>query len=448
MNNPEVKHVSENQEWLKKLESTKPKEAWRKIEEANTNLAEALKKVESSEQTKEKFKKRREAIDSNVKLKRSEVPDEVFQSRLEATKKLALKDVDITTLSQEELEERTLDQMSRELSIDEKESLVYKRMGDYDKKETFTVTKDWKEFKITETRFQHLQREKPEIKAFIESLWDEETAKELLAIYGEDKMEWFADVLKEKWVKSVEEAEEVIKKETLKRAKEMIQTDKDWNPLTQAEKDKIARQIEQNMNADPNYASQMASKMAQARWISEAQAHNVQPEALNLTWTARERTLNLIKHFEWFTSRAFWDYKQWTRWYGTKAPWAWATISKEKASQELEQKINTRYNLKAELSKRSLWNLYEKLWDNQIAALTSFIFNLWPGKLSNLKPALQKYEQTWDTKAVTEKMLQFNKAWWKTLAWLVRRRKTEAKLFEEWAKKKQKDQKVETSKVA
>jgi GH24 family phage-related lysozyme (muramidase) len=189
------------------------------------------------------------------------------------------------------------------------------------------------------------------------------------------------------------------------------------------------------MQNDPQMASQMMSKMSWAGQISEKQAKNVQPEALNLSWTAKEKTLNLIKHFEWFTPKAFWDYKQWTRWYGTQAPWKWASISKDKASSELEWKINTEYNLKKELSKRWLSWVYEKLWDNQIAALTSFIFNLWPWKINSIKWPLQQFEQSWNPEVVANAMLQFNKAWGKTLSWLVKRRKTEAKLFKEWWKK-------------
>jgi len=69
----------------------------------------------------------------------------------------------------------------------------------------------------------------------------------------------------------------------------------------------------------------------------------------------------------------------------------------------------------------------DKLWDNQKAALTSFIFNLWSWKLNSFQTLLNKYPDT--ANQIANKMQRYNKAGWNILKWLVSRRKTETKLF-------------------
>lgn len=160
-------------------------------------------------------------------------------------------------------------------------------------------------------------------------------------------------------------------------------------------------------------------------WISSWEAREIQPESLadleNFNW--EQKTLALIKHFEWFSPNAFWDYKQWTHWYWTKAEWPWDIITKERATKELQKKVNTEFNLNKYISSEVM----DKLWDNQKAALTSFIFNLWSWKLNSFQTLLNKYPDT--ANQIANKMQRYNKAGWNILKWLVSRRKTETKLF-------------------
>jgi len=252
-------------------------------------------------------------------------------------------------------------------------------------------------------------------------LWDieknnPELSKEILAIYWKDVLDSYWDILN--WLKqdwklpnNLDEFNNMLKEYAVKDSS---------NP------EDLKKTIDSMLE---NWVISSSEAQSMARWISQAEARNIQAEALpdleSLQW--EEKTLALIKHFEWFSPNAFWDYKQWTHWYWTKADWPNDSISKMEATQELKNKVNSEYNLKNELTKRWIWDVYEKMWDNQKAALTSFIFNLWPWKLSNFVNLLKNYPQT--ALKIADKMERYNKAWWKILKWLVSRRKTESKLF-------------------
>ena len=262
-------------------------------------------------------------------------------------------------------------------------------------------------------------------------LWDinkenPKLAKEIISLYWEKVLDSYQDVLNDlskKWKlpKTLDEFSSILKEYAVKNS---INTD---------ELSKTIKSMFDNWVINKQEAQSMVS------WISSAEARNIQAESLpdleNLSW--EQKTLALIKHFEWFSSNAFWDYKQWTHWYWTKAEWPWDTITKEWATKELKNKVNKEFNLNNYISSEVM----NKLWDNQKAALTSFIFNLWPGKLSSFQWLLSKYPDTADQ--IATKMQRYNKAGWNILKWLVSRRKTEAKLFLTEDKNKANDKKVE-----
>jgi GH24 family phage-related lysozyme (muramidase) len=76
------------------------------------------------------------------------------------------------------------------------------------------------------------------------------------------------------------------------------------------------------------------------------------------------------------------------------------------------------------------WLVKVPLNDNQIAALSSFEYNLgswiWNNTANWAKFILDAINR-WDLKWAAKWMLAFNKAWWKVLPWLVKRRNIEAK---------------------
>ena len=85
--------------------------------------------------------------------------------------------------------------------------------------------------------------------------------------------------------------------------------------------------------------------------------------------TALQLALDLIISFEGFSAKAFWDYKQYTYGYGTKAPGKDATITRANARVELEKDVKVRLYKIVSAIKRPVS-------DNCIAALTSFAYNL------------------------------------------------------------------------
>ena len=133
-------------------------------------------------------------------------------------------------------------------------------------------------------------------------------------------------------------------------------------------------------------------------------------------------TISLIKEFEWFSPEAFGDFKQTSIWYGTPAkPWE-KTITQQEAEKRLKERVA-----------RTEWvvdSLFPWLTKWQKAAITSFMYNL--GDNIFKKPEAQKLKTAIlnrDMETIKEQMVLFNKAWGKTLPWLVKRRQKELNLF-------------------
>ncbi len=164
-------------------------------------------------------------------------------------------------------------------------------------------------------------------------------------------------------------------------------------------------------------------------WIDEEHINYVDKkiiatfESLDLRWDLKEKTVSLIKHFEWFSDTSYFDYKQYTWGYGTKAEWPWMSISQSQAEAELISKLENEYLPAVDRLK----DINPSLWDNQVAALTSFAFNLWTWTLKNFESLIKWYPNT--AEQIASKMNLYVKAWWKTLSSLVDRRSTESQLF-------------------
>ena len=339
--------------------------------------------------------------------------EELWPEFSEYTQKL-YKENNGKPLSKEQMEkakEEFISQMSDEKLNKIYEQRMWKLVIDKDGKKipTEKYEKILKEVKV----LQEVEKTNPSL------------AKDALALYWEWEIkaasEYLAQLKKDgKFPKNIAEFDDAMRQFQENAKKQGID-----NP---AWYQKQIKKLVESGQMTPSQASEALKS------LTPAEARNVNPVDLpknfdSLEW--KEKTLALIKKFEWFSEKSFWDYKQYTRWYGTKAPGANQTISEQKASNELSEKVDSEYNLAKFLDKQTM----DWLGDNQKAALTSFIFNLWPWKLKSFKPLLKEYASAeWEQKKqvaqqIANKMQNYCHAGWKVLEWLVARRKTEAELF-------------------
>lgn len=128
--------------------------------------------------------------------------------------------------------------------------------------------------------------------------------------------------------------------------------------------------------------------------------------------------VNFIKSHEHFSETPYWDYKQYSIGYGTKAHPTDVKISEKEASKRLIKVIKNHRD--AVLKAKKQWG-YD--WTpKQIDALTSFRFNIGSiGKLTN--------NGTRDNNTIAKKILEYDKAGGKSLGGLTARRKAERSMF-------------------
>lgn len=92
----------------------------------------------------------------------------------------------------------------------------------------------------------------------------------------------------------------------------------------------------------------------------------------------------VVATFEAFSAHPYWDVKRWSWGYGTAAPGATGTISKEKARAEMKAHILADYNILRPMIRRDLTTA-------QWAALLSFSYNLGVNNADNLVPNINAY---------------------------------------------------------
>jgi lysozyme len=130
--------------------------------------------------------------------------------------------------------------------------------------------------------------------------------------------------------------------------------------------------------------------------------------------------LTLLKSFEGFREKAYWDNNQWSIGFGTKASGEGDTITKAEAEAEVRSSFS-----KARSAVLKAKEKYGYGWaDHQVDALALFTYNLGPGKLKKLTE-----EGTRGDEEISEMMLEYNRAGGKKLPGLVKRRQAEARLF-------------------
>ena len=126
--------------------------------------------------------------------------------------------------------------------------------------------------------------------------------------------------------------------------------------------------------------------------------------------------INELKDIEGFTPKAFWDYKQWTNGYGTKARSKTEVIDKPEGDRRLRHEVA---KMEAKVDKFA-----PNLPQGTRAALISLSYNSGTAWMS---AGLGKAVKASDQKEIKKRFKMYNKAGGKTLAGLVKRRAREAK---------------------
>ncbi len=126
----------------------------------------------------------------------------------------------------------------------------------------------------------------------------------------------------------------------------------------------------------------------------------------------------LIQSFESFSPTPYWDVKRYSWGYGTPAPGATGTISRDEASQEMLPYIQDGYEYLLPMLSRTLSI-------NQWAALLSFDYNEGPGNADNLIDNIN----SGDDAALEHQWKLYNKAGGQVSSNLIARR---AREWEVW----------------
>lgn len=130
--------------------------------------------------------------------------------------------------------------------------------------------------------------------------------------------------------------------------------------------------------------------------------------------------LPFVQKFEGYNPKPYWDYKQWSVGYGTRASGPNDTIDKAEADRRLQSELD---QARGFVSQR-----FPNLAPHQADALTSFTYNLGPGWMhgpTRLRAAIE----AGDYQTAAQVMQQYNKAGGEVLPGLQKRRAAEAAMF-------------------
>jgi lysozyme len=133
-----------------------------------------------------------------------------------------------------------------------------------------------------------------------------------------------------------------------------------------------------------------------------------------------DELIQFVKQKEGFRAKAFWDYKQYTNGYGTKANSRNEVIDEKEADQRLRQKAQEFYDIVVKFDRTHKYGFN----DNQLDALTSFVFNGGPGWLNQVSANGKRSKEQ-----IAQAMLQYNSAGGKRLSGLDARRRAEVAMF-------------------
>jgi GH24 family phage-related lysozyme (muramidase) len=133
-----------------------------------------------------------------------------------------------------------------------------------------------------------------------------------------------------------------------------------------------------------------------------------------------DELIQFVKQKEGFRAKAFWDYKQYTNGYGTKANSRNEVIDEKEADHRLRQKAQEFYDIVVKFDRAHKYGFN----DNQLNALTSFVFNGGPGWLNQVSANGKRSKEQ-----IAQAMLQYNTAGGKRLSGLDARRRAEVAMF-------------------
>jgi GH24 family phage-related lysozyme (muramidase) len=136
--------------------------------------------------------------------------------------------------------------------------------------------------------------------------------------------------------------------------------------------------------------------------------------------TPSKSLLEMIKAKEGFRAKAFWDHKQWSIGYGTQAKDGSEVVTKEEAEKRLSADVEKRKAYVLTFGKKNGYSWGEQ----QVDALTSFIYNLGYGALDQVTGKGKR-----SNAEIAKAMLQYNKASGQVNAGLAKRRGEENALF-------------------
>jgi len=133
-----------------------------------------------------------------------------------------------------------------------------------------------------------------------------------------------------------------------------------------------------------------------------------------------DNLVNYVKKKEGFRAKAFWDHKQWSIGYGTKANSEDEVITEQEADSRLRDRLKKDVDFVDNFAKKNKydWNQGQK------DALTSFVYNLGTGSLKTLTDDGRRSNEQ-----IGQKILEYNKASNVVNAGLVARRNEESVMF-------------------
>jgi GH24 family phage-related lysozyme (muramidase) len=140
----------------------------------------------------------------------------------------------------------------------------------------------------------------------------------------------------------------------------------------------------------------------------------------SLTTTPTGNITEYIASTEGFSSKAYWDNKQWSIGFGTKTNNQNEVIDRAEAMKRLKSRVGEDQSYVIQLSKK-----YNRNWNqNQIDALTSFSYNAGRGNLENLIAGGNRSDAE-----IAQSMLYYNRSKGKINSGLTRRRSEESARF-------------------
>lgn len=132
-----------------------------------------------------------------------------------------------------------------------------------------------------------------------------------------------------------------------------------------------------------------------------------------------ENLVKFIKEKERFSPRAFWDHKQWSIGYGTKS-FEGEVIDEKEADRRLRDVLQKSQDAVMSHAKKYNYDFNQ----NQVDALTSFVYNLGPGILNQLTSSGKR-----SIEEIAAKIPEYNKASGKVVGGLQKRRAEELAMF-------------------